>query len=145
MTIPVGTPHYLNFIHALQIETIPLTMLQNAELTLLDTCGVTAAGSRMKAARLMNSFARRHYAHAPHVAAEGKARLLFDGNSVSPGGAALATGQAADSMDAHDGRSRSQRFPHQFDLVRELALSKRCQTSFTALQIGEWSLIELSK
>ena len=97
------THHYLNFIHALQIESIPRTVLQKAELTLLDSCGVTAAGSRMKAARIMNTFARQHYAHPPSVSAEGKARLLFDGNSVSPGGAALAAGQAADSMDAHDG------------------------------------------
>ncbi len=84
------THHYLNFIHALQIENIPLTVLQKAELTLLDSCGVTAAGSRMKAARIMNTFARQHYGHPPDVSAEGKARLLFDGNSVSPGVAALA-------------------------------------------------------
>ena len=103
MNMAQVTHHYLNFIHALQMENIPLTVLQKAECTLLDSCGVTAAGSRMKAARIMNTFARQHYAHPPNISAEGKARLLFDGDSVSPGGAALAAGQAADSMDAHDG------------------------------------------
>ncbi|MCP4392100.1 MAG: MmgE/PrpD family protein, partial [Gammaproteobacteria bacterium] len=95
--------HYLNFIHALKFDSIPSNVRQKAELSLLDCCGVTAAGSRMKAARIMNRFARQHYAHAADAFAESRARLLFDGNSVSPGGAALATGQAADSMDAHDG------------------------------------------
>ncbi len=95
--------HYLNFIHALKFDSIPSNVRQKAELSLLDSCGVTAAGSLMKAARIMNRFARQHYAHAADAAAESRARLLFDGNSVSPGGAALATGQAADSMDAHDG------------------------------------------
>ena len=103
MAMTLVTHHYLNFIHDLHIGAIPLIVLQKAELTLLDNCGVTAAGSRMKAARIMNTFAHQHYAHAPNISAEGKARLLFDGNTVSPGGAALAAGQAADSMDAHDG------------------------------------------
>jgi len=95
--------HYLNFIHTLQFESIPAQVWQKAELSLLDSCGVTAAGSRMKAAGIMSSFARQHYAHAPEASAEFRVRLLFDGSSVSPGGAALAAGQAADSMDAHDG------------------------------------------
>ncbi len=89
----------VSFIQALRAEDIPGKVLQRAALTLLDTCGVAAAGSRMKAAALMKSFARRHYAHAPSAGTD-SARLLFDGNTVSPGGAALAAGQAVDSMDA---------------------------------------------
>ncbi len=95
--------HYLNFIHALQFESVPMQVRQKAELSLLDSCGVTAAGSLMKSAGIMKHFARQHYAHAADAPAESRVRLLFDGDSVSPGGAALATGQAADSMDAHDG------------------------------------------
>ncbi|MCP4472676.1 MAG: MmgE/PrpD family protein [Gammaproteobacteria bacterium] len=97
------TRHYSNFVHALPFECIPSIVWQKAELSLLDSCGVTSAGSRMKAAGIMSRFARQHYAHAPEASAEFRARLLFDGSSVSPGGAALAAGQAADSMDAHDG------------------------------------------
>ncbi|MCP4392130.1 MAG: MmgE/PrpD family protein, partial [Gammaproteobacteria bacterium] len=62
--------HYLNFIHALKFDSIPSNVRQKAELSLLDCCGVTAAGSRMKAARIMNHFARQHYAHAADAFAE---------------------------------------------------------------------------
>ncbi|MCP4045850.1 MAG: MmgE/PrpD family protein [Gammaproteobacteria bacterium] len=103
LTEACAANRYVEFIRTLRIGAIPLPVLQKAELTLLDSCGVTAAGSRMQAARLMNAFARRYYAHTPDAAAEHRARLLLDGNTVSPGGAALAAGQAADSMDAHDG------------------------------------------
>ncbi len=54
----------VSFIQALRAEDIPGKVLQRAALTLLDTCGVAAAGSRLKSAALMKSFARRHYAHA---------------------------------------------------------------------------------
>jgi 2-methylcitrate dehydratase PrpD len=99
---------YFDFIHQLKFDELPEKLIQKAELTLLDTCAVTAAGSRMRAATLMKKFAIRNFAYndiqpATGSASLGKSRTLFDGHIISPGGAALAAGQAADSMDAHDG------------------------------------------
>jgi 2-methylcitrate dehydratase PrpD len=99
---------YLDFIHLLKFDELPEELIRKAELTLLDTCAVTAAGSRMRAAGLMKKFAIRNFAYndiQPATKSEclGKSRLLFDGRFLSPGGAALAAGQAADSVDAHDG------------------------------------------
>jgi 2-methylcitrate dehydratase PrpD len=99
---------YLDFIHHLKYEDLPEELIQKAELTLLDTCAVTAAGSRMRAAGLMKKFAIRNFAvsetrTSAKTEDSDKSRILFDGRCISPGGAALAAGQAADSMDAHDG------------------------------------------
>jgi 2-methylcitrate dehydratase PrpD len=103
-----GSRSYLDFIHQLKFDELPEKLIQKAELTLLDTCAVAAAGSRMRAAAIMKKFAIRNFAYsdiqpATESASLGKSRTLFDGRSISPGGAALAAGQAADSMDAHDG------------------------------------------
>jgi 2-methylcitrate dehydratase PrpD len=103
-----GSRSYLDFIHQLKFDELPEKLIQKAELTLLDTCAVAAAGSRMRAAAIMKKFAIRNFAYndiqpATESASLGQARTLFDGRSISPGGAALAAGQAADSMDAHDG------------------------------------------
>ena len=99
---------YLDFIHHLKFEDLPEKLIRKAELTLLDTSAVAAAGSRMRAASLVKNFAIRNFAHndvqpVKDCASFGKARTLFDGHIISPGGAALAAGQAIDSMDAHDG------------------------------------------
>ncbi|MCP3669241.1 MAG: MmgE/PrpD family protein [Gammaproteobacteria bacterium] len=97
------TYQHIDFIETLAHKDIPAAVVRKAEYSLLDCCGVTLAGSRMRAADIMQAFARRNLSHDRTDPGAFKSRLLFDGRAVSPGGAALAAGQAADSMDAHDG------------------------------------------
>jgi 2-methylcitrate dehydratase PrpD len=105
---PNKLDRFIQFIHNMRYDELPQKLRRKTELTLLDTCGVAAAGSKMRAAALVKRFALNNFA-CPDIqtkestAIPGRARLLFDGRKISPGGAALAAGQAVDSMDAHDG------------------------------------------
>ena len=64
----------------------------------LDLIGVAAAGATTPLSRIIRGHAARHFG-----AGEISARMLFDGRSVSPTGAALAGGMTIDAIDAHDG------------------------------------------
>ncbi|SBS32195.1 MmgE/PrpD family protein [Marinomonas aquimarina] len=66
--------------------------------SLLDILGIIAAATKNNTYENIRSFATQHYS-----ANQTSARLLFDGRSVSPLGAAWAGGFAADSLDGHEG------------------------------------------
>ncbi|PSC04144.1 2-methylcitrate dehydratase [Alsobacter soli] len=86
------------FIHDLRFEALPADVAQQARRCLLDLVGVAASGRSTRLSRIAHGFAARQMG-----AAEGGARLLFDGRRVSPTGAAFAGAATIDSFDAHDG------------------------------------------
>jgi 2-methylcitrate dehydratase PrpD len=86
------------FIHDLTYADLPDEVVDQARRCLLDLVGVAAAGSTTQMSRI----ARAHAAHQLRGDSR-TARLLFDGRSVSPVGAALANAATIDAMDAHEG------------------------------------------
>ncbi len=88
----------LNFIHELSFEYLSDEVVQFSKRCLLDLVGVAAGGSRTDLSRIIRNHVVENFA-----AGHRSARLLFDGRTVSPAGAALANGMAIDSLDAHDG------------------------------------------
>jgi len=86
------------FIHDLDIDDLPAAVVRQVRDCLLDLVGVAAAGSATR----LSKIAREHACHNLRGSADG-ARLIFDGRTVSPLGAAFANAATIDSMDSHDG------------------------------------------
>jgi 2-methylcitrate dehydratase PrpD len=95
------TPFY-DFILTLSYRALPSDVVAIMKRSLLDTIGVGAVGSTTKMSAITRQFACEHMP-AGHDGPS--ARLLFDGRSVSPMGAAMAGAFTIDSIDAHDGYS----------------------------------------
>lgn len=89
----------LDFLHGLTFYDLPTEVKHQAWRCLLDLCGVAAAGSGTALSKII----RDHAASQFGAGSGSAARLIFDGRSVSPAGAALAGGMSIDSVDAHDG------------------------------------------
>jgi 2-methylcitrate dehydratase PrpD len=90
----------IEFIHGLRFEDLPSAVVEQARRCLLDLIGTAAGGSTTDAARIMGSFAVRHFGAGEN--GQG-ARLLFDSRRASAPGAALVGGVMIDSLDCHDG------------------------------------------
>lgn len=88
------------FIHELDCDSLPAEVIYQTRRCLLDLIGVAAAGSRTALSRII-----RDHAASQFGAGDRPARLLFDGRSVSPVGAALAGGMTIDAFDGHDGHA----------------------------------------
>lgn len=88
------------FVCGLGYEDMPPEVVDQALLCLVDLVGVAAAGSCTP----MSSIARQ-YAVDECPAGARTARLLFDGLTVAPTGAAFANAATLDSFDAHDGHA----------------------------------------
>ncbi len=88
------------FIHDLRYEDLPPFVVEQAYRCLLDLTGVAAAGSTTAMSRIASGHAVENLASQTHPA-----RLLFDGRSASPVGAAFAGAATIDSFDAHDGHA----------------------------------------
>ncbi|WP_159587768.1 MmgE/PrpD family protein [Chelativorans xinjiangense] len=87
-----------DFVHGLTYEDLPEAVRGHARRWLLDLVGVAVGGRRTQLAQIICDHA------AEHFCTEGSsARMLFDGRSVSPAGAALAGGMTIDALDGHDG------------------------------------------
>ena len=89
---------YHDFIHHLQWQDIPTPTQDMACRCLLDLLGVAASGMQTDLSRIIRQHALQQFG-----AGTTPARILFDGRSCSPAGAALAGGMTIDSIDAHDG------------------------------------------
>lgn len=88
------------FVTGTRYADLPPPVQALARRCLLDLVGTAAAGLTTDLSRIIRNHAVRAFgagAGAP------SARLLFDGRSASPLGAALAGGMTIDSFDAHDG------------------------------------------
>lgn len=88
----------LAFIHDLRLSDLPADVAHQARRCLLDLIGVAAAGRQTELSRIVHGFALRQMG-----AAEGGARLIFEGRRASAAGAAFAGASTIDSFDAHDG------------------------------------------
>lgn len=89
-----------DFLHDLQWADLSPDLAGQARLWLLDLLGVAAGGSRTRLSHIVREHAVLNFGAGPGAAT---ARILFDGRSVSPVGAALAGGMTIDALDAHDG------------------------------------------
>lgn len=88
----------IDFILGLKPEQIPDETLSFARRCLLDLIGVAIIGSSTQLSACIRKHAVNQFGGN-----NDRVRLLFDGRTVSPAGAALAGGMTIDSMDAHDG------------------------------------------
>ncbi len=81
-------------------EDVPEAARQAAALMMLDTMGVIIAATPMEAGVIARDTASLLYASND---ADYRARMMFDGRSVSMAGAAYAAATQTDNLDAHDG------------------------------------------
>ena len=89
---------YQHFIHHLNWQDIPDDTQNMARRCLLDLLGVAASGTQTQLSAIIRQHALQQFGAGSH-----SARILMDGRSCSPMGAALAGGMTIDSIDAHDG------------------------------------------
>ncbi len=89
-----------SFTHDLTFDDLPENVVRQAKRCLLDLIGVAAAGIQTDLSRITRNFAVRQCG-----AASGGARIIFDGRTASPAGAAYAGASTIDSFDAHDGHA----------------------------------------
>ncbi len=89
------------FAAELSYEDIPASVLSVLRRSFTDTMGVAAVGSTSE----LSSIARKGALALFGVTDAGPARMLMDGRTVSPAGAAMAGAFTIDSIDAHDGTS----------------------------------------
>ncbi len=94
---------FKSFYLDLEYDDIPENIRALIRRSLVDTMGVAAVGSRTEISRITRTVADQFWRAAPQV---GNSRILFDGRSVSPAGAAFAGAFTIDSIDAHDGYSQ---------------------------------------
>ncbi|MCC0015378.1 MAG: MmgE/PrpD family protein [Rhodobiaceae bacterium] len=87
------------FVLSLERADLPDDVRRIACRWLLDLCGTAASGTRTALSRIVRDHAATHFGAGGSPAA----RLIFDGRTVSPPGAALAAGMTIDAVDAHDG------------------------------------------
>jgi 2-methylcitrate dehydratase PrpD len=92
---------FAKFVEDLTYDQLPGDVLRILRRSFLDTMGVAAIGCTTDMSRI----ARRGAMALFGVAQAGPARILMDGQSVSPAGAAMAGAFTIDSIDAHDGTS----------------------------------------
>ncbi len=88
----------IDFILGLRPEQIPDETMSFAQRCLLDLIGVAIVGSETRLSKSIRQHAVDHFGGN-----NDRVRMLFDGRTVSPVGAALAGGMTIDAMDAHDG------------------------------------------
>ncbi|MCB6182095.1 MmgE/PrpD family protein [Leeia sp. TBRC 13508] len=90
------------FIQGFQFSDAPKHTQQLVLNSLLDIIGVAAGASNNETSQRLRTYAHEHY-----PAGKLASRLLFDGRSVHPMGAAWAGGFCVDSLDAHEGHFTS--------------------------------------
>src|SRR5262252_10572310 len=86
------------FVRGLAYDALPEAVVASARRSLLDLCGVTAAGTRTAASAIGNAYA------ATQLLGSGRnARILLDGRRAGIAGAAFAGATTIDAIDGHDG------------------------------------------
>jgi 2-methylcitrate dehydratase PrpD len=95
-------PHpFHRFAADLSYDDIPTSVLCILRRSFTDTMGIAAVGSTSA----LSDIARKGALALFGVTDAGPARMLMDGRTVSPAGAAMAGAFTIDSIDAHDGTS----------------------------------------
>ncbi|MBE1283344.1 MAG: MmgE/PrpD family protein [Rhodobacteraceae bacterium] len=90
---------FARFAANLRYEDLPTTVLETLRRSFTDTMGVAAIGSTTELSAISRKVAPMIFG----TGGAGEARMLMDGRSVSPVGAAMAGAFTIDSIDAHDG------------------------------------------
>lgn len=98
VTLPSSPHSTARFVQELAPTDLPDTVLAQAERCLVDLLATAASGLSTPLSRII-----RNHAAGQFGASGEAARMLLDGRSVSPVGAALAGGMTIDAFDAHDG------------------------------------------
>ncbi|MFY0312140.1 MmgE/PrpD family protein [Leisingera sp. D0M16] len=91
---------FSDFLHDLTWDDLPGEVREFARRWLLDLVGVAAGGSQTRLSAIIRDHAAAHFGAGTK---KKSARMLLDGRSVSPAGAALAAGMTIDALDGHDG------------------------------------------
>jgi len=86
------------FVPGLAYDALPEIVVASARRSLLDLCGIAAAGSRTRASALGNA-----YATTQLLGSDRNARILLDGRRAGIAGAAFAGATTIDAVDGHDG------------------------------------------
>jgi 2-methylcitrate dehydratase PrpD len=94
-------PSMSDFAATLTFETLPEQLIAMLRRSFVDTMGVAAIGSTTE----LSQRARKGALAVFGAGRAGPARMLMDGRTVSPAGAAMAGAFMVDSIDAHDGSS----------------------------------------
>ncbi|MGF1561125.1 MAG: MmgE/PrpD family protein [Geminicoccaceae bacterium] len=90
--------HVIEVIHGLNWPALPGPVRDHVRRWLLDLIGVAAGGATTDLSRIIRNHAVQQFGPGGR-----SARLLMDGRTVSPAGAALAGGMTIDALDGHDG------------------------------------------
>ncbi len=86
------------FVRGLAHDALPEGVVASARRSLLDLCGIAAAGSRTRASAIGNA-----YAATQLLGSDRNARILLDGRRAGLAGAAFAGATTIDALDGHDG------------------------------------------
>ncbi len=92
-------PDFARFASEFTFDALPEEMLVLLRRSFLDTIGVAAIGSQTE----MSQIAQRGALALFGAGTAGGSRMLMDGRTLSPAGAAMAGAFMIDSIDAHDG------------------------------------------
>ncbi|MER8612618.1 MmgE/PrpD family protein [Mesorhizobium sp. M0435] len=90
---------FSDFAASLTYDAIPEEVRAIVRCSFADTLGVAAVGSTTEISSITRKIADRLWRSSPEI---GAARMIFDGRSVSPAGAAFAGAFTIDSIDGHD-------------------------------------------
>ncbi len=90
---------FADFSNTITHNDLPADLLALLRRSFFDTMGVAAIGSTTQ----MSQIARRGAVAVFGTGSAGGSRILMDGRTVSPAGAAMAGAFMVDSIDAHDG------------------------------------------
>jgi len=89
---------FRDFVHDTKLAGLPDDVVAFAKRCILDLLGVGAGGATTPLSAIIRDHAADQFGPA-----NAAARMIFDGRTVSPAGAALAGGMTIDALDAHDG------------------------------------------
>ncbi len=95
-------PSFSAFIFDTEFNNIPADIRAIMKRSVLDTLGIAIVGTTSDLAKIVTGYAKGHWcagANGPH------ARVLLDGTSLSPEGAAFVAAFTIDAIDGHDGYS----------------------------------------
>ena len=124
MTQP-SAPGMADFAATLTYADLPEALLVILRRSFLDTMGVAAIGSTTD----MSHIARKGALAVFGTGTSGAARILMDGQALSPAGAAMAGAFMVDSIDAHDGTSPNKGHAGSAIFPSLLAVADACRST----------------
>ena len=121
----------LEFLYDTRWENLPPQVRDMAVTCLRDLLGVAAGALQTDASRIIRDHAVTHFGAGPTAPVS---RLIFDGRSTSPGGAALVGAMSIDSLDGHDGYRPTKGHIGVWALPAILAIADTRQTPLSGVE-----------